>query len=423
MAITTWNATHYAAFIKSRFPQRQIDSVVEFEKPTLQSLKKVDDLYGKETFIPLEMDQPQGYGTTLGGTAGIVASSSVNYITSSRGLRWVITRAKGYGMLQIDGETMLAAASDEGSWFRTRERETKGMLSQLGQKLEMMLWQDGTGSIGTVTADPGTGTTFTLNPIQDAINFHEGMYVQFHATSSGVPGTVRAGGPYEVTGVNYGTGVVTVGAALDAAILSSGSTDHVIRFTDTALVAAPGLRGIPAYIPATDPTDTFFGLARTLYPQKLGGHRQAWLGSIEETVKALDSSIRRVNQRPKTLWLSYANFNRLDNELGARGYRMENGGEGVFGRSSLMMSSPGGPIAIKAGPYVPETGAWLLDMDTWELHHRGGLPHIVEDDGNVALRVQSLGGGNVDDSIEVRFRWLAQLVCTNPFANGRAAIS
>lgn len=418
---TKYNSTEYQAFIKTRFPQKEIESLVTFGKPFLGAVKKVDDLTGKQTEVPVETDHPQGMGDAL----SQLLDTSNQYITSSRGVRWAITRAKGYAMLTIDGETMLAARDNDGAWFRTREREVKNILEQLGQQLEMMLWRRGDGSVGQITADPGTGTTFVVNAGQ-SINFHEGMFVQFYANSSGVPSTsARSGGPYQVTGVNYDTETITVAAAIDASV---GSDDFVVRSTNSGYNASTptGVRGVPAWIPSTAPTDTFFGVARTLYPQKLGGHRQSWLGSIEETVKALDVKIRRVNQKPKTLWLSYGNFNRLEQELGARGVRLEDGGEGKFSRPALMMSSPGGGVTVKAGPYCPDDAGYLLDMDTWELHHLGGLPHIIEDDGNVAMRIQSLalgGTATAADGIEMRFRWMCNLFCTNPFANGRAAIS
>lgn len=401
MAGTVYSATEYVAFIKNRFPQRKIDSLVSYGQPTLTEIKKSDELYGNVTVVPVETDHPQGISAAFA-TAQAGA-------TSTRGIAFQITRAKGYGVVSIDGETLVVSSRDDGAFFRAREREVKNMAEQLGQHLEMQLWSSGNGSLGTLSADPGTGTTFTLSQPADAIKFHEGMDILFYADSSGNPGTVRAGGVRTVTAINFDTGVITVSAALDAALASG---DHVAREGDVLLY----LKGIPAWIPASDPTDTFFGVPRTNFPQKLGGHRQSWLGSIEETVKRLDSKIRRINQRPKTLWLSFSNFNRLDLELSARGYRMENGQQGTFGRPSLMMTTPGGGVTVKAGPYVPETAGFLLDMDTWTLMHAAGLPHMITDDGNTALR------RDAEDSIEIRWRWLAQLKCVNPFANGRLEI-
>lgn len=421
----TYSTSTYSHFIKNRFPQREIDSLVTFQKPFLERVKRVDDLYGDTTYLPIEMDHPQGLGSLI----TQLPSTARSYVTGTRGKRWGLTRAKGYAMVLVDGETMMAAASNEGAWFRTREREVKNMLEQLGQQLEMFCFRDGSGSIGKVTTDPGTGTTFTLASIPDALNFHEGMWVQFYADSSGIPSTsARSGGPYQVTGVAYDTGIITVSAAIDADVLSSGSTDHVVRFTNADYIASTpaGLRGLAAWIPSSAPTDTLFGVARTGLGPKVSGFRQSWLGSIEETAKTLDAVVRRHNQMPKTLWLSYANFNRLEIELGARGMRVEDGSEGKFGRAKLMMATPGGGVEVVAAPYCPDDVGYLLDMATWELHHRGGLPHIIEDDGNVALRIQSFADGAtaaIADGIEVRFRWFAQLACTNPLANGRIAIS
>lgn len=430
MALTTYATTEYAAFVKTRFPQKEIDSLVTFGVPFFSDVKKVDDLVGKQTEVPVETDHPQGLGSSLAALQS--TTSGLDQLTLSRGVRWAITRAKGYAQLVLDGETMMAMRSDDGSWFRHRAHETKRMLTSLGQQFEAMLWKGGTGSLGQVSADPGTGATCVVAN-GDIINFHEGMWIEFYSNSSGAPNTLRAGGPYYVVAVNYDTSTLTLqelnagtleAAAIDASV---GSDDHIVRKGNTGYVAsATAIKGVPAWIPSADPTDTLFGVARTNYPQKLGGHRQSWLGSIEESVKALDAKIRRLNQAPKTLWLSYSNFNRLDLELGARGYRIEDGEQGKFGRPSLLMSSPGGGVTVKAGPYVPEDAGYLLDMATWELHHLGGLPHIVEDDGNVAMRVQSMALGGtaaVADAIEIRFRWMANLFCTNPFANGRVAIS
>jgi len=421
MAISgLYNASQYEAFVKTRFPQKEIASLVTFGKPFLEAVRKIDDLEGKQTEVPVETDHPQGLGSGLDTIATTAMAPG-----SSRGIRWAITRAKGYAMLALDGETLMAMRSNDGAWFRQREREVKNILESLGQQFEMMLWKNGYASLGTSDGDPSGNTYFDLVTDSDAINFHEGMYVDFYANSSGNPsGSARAGGPYQVTVVNYDTGRITVSGAIDAAVATG---DHAVRAGNSGYVASgTALKGVPAWIPSSDPTDSLFGVTRTNYPQKLGGHRQSWLGSIEETVKALDVKLRRVNQKPKTLWLSYSNFNRLELELGARGIRTEDGGAGKFSRPSLLMTGPGGPVSVKAGPYCPEDAGYLLDMDTWELHHLGGLPHIVQDDGNVAMRIQSLALGaaaGIADGIEMRFRWMANLFCTNPFANGRAAIS
>lgn len=415
---------YFEIFLKNRYPQTKIENLVEYGKPFLSEVAKSDELTGVITYKPVELDSPQGLGTTLD-VANTSATSNTATVGggSSYGTRWEIVRSKYYALLTLDAETMLSMRDNEGAFFQSREHEVDRIMEQLGQQLEMALWSKGTGSLGQVSGEPGTGATFTLQQPPDSIKFHLGMRVNFFANSSGDPsGSARAGGPYTVTKVNEDTGVISVTPNLDTAVAAD---DHVIRVGDEASSFGALIKGVPAWIPTADPSaTTFFGVDRTQAIQKLSGHRQSWLGSIEETVKRLDAKIRRVAPtKPKTLWLSYSNFNRLDLELGARGMRMEDGSAGKFGRPSLMMTTPGGAVEVKAGPYVPETGAWLLDMSTWKLMTLGKAPHLVQDDGNVALRLAASVASNGGDAIEIRWRYFAQLFCSRPYSNGYAAIS
>ncbi len=405
--------TALTAFFKTRYPQRKVENLVDFAKPTLEALGRSDELTGLQTIIPMQLDLPQGLSVTL--------RTAIDNASPIYGKAWTITPATYYAGMRIDSKTLMAAKNDQGAFFRLKEREVEGILNQLGLEFEKHLWSAGTASLGTLTSDPGTNTYFEVSH-GDALAFHVNQVVRFYADSSGAPGTERAGGTRTISGINYQQSStvarITVSAAMDTAV---GSGDHVCRDGDVNAT----LKGIPAWIPSSDPTDTFFGVARTGHPQMLGGWRQGYLGSIEESAKKLVSNLSRVKQTPKTLWLSFANWNRLEIELGARGMRMEDGEQGKFGRPSLMMSTPSGPIAVKAGPFVPDTAGFLLDMSTWKLMTLGSAPHLVEDDGLTArvIGVASRDGSLAEDGVELRWRAFLQLVCLNPFANGRFAIS
>jgi hypothetical protein len=406
--------TALTAFFKTRYPQRKVESLVAYEKPFLEALGRSDELTGIQTIIPMQLNLPQGVSASL---RTAIDNSSPIY-----GKAWTITPAAYYGGMRIDARTLMAAKNDQGAFFRLKEREYEGILNTIGLDLEKYLWGAGTATLGLLSADPGTNTYFDV-PRADGIAFHVNQQLRFYADSSGSPGTERAGGARTVTGVNYAYSAtlarITVSAAMDAAV---GSGDHVCRDGDVSAV----LKGIPAWIPSADPGATsFFGVDRSGHPQMLGGWRQSYLGSIEETAKKLVSEMSRFSQRPKTLWLSYANWNRLEIELGARGMRTEDGGKGHFGRTSLLMSTPAGPVTVKAGPFVPDDAGFLLDMSTWKLMSLGSVPHLVEDDGLTArvVGVASRDGSLAEDGIEIRLRYFAQLVCLNPFANGRFAIS
>jgi hypothetical protein len=401
--------TALTAFFKTRYPQREVENFMSWGNPFLSELTRSDELTGIETLIPMQLDLPQGMSVDI--------RKAIDNASPSVGRRWTVTTSEYYAGIRINAKTLMAARNDSGSFFRLKERELEGQLKGLGLEFEKHLWGNGSASLGTLASDPGTATTFTLDEPADALSMHQNEVIRFYADSSGLPGTERAGGTRTITGINYTTGVVTVSAALDAAL---GSGDHVCRDGDVNAV----LKGVQGWIPASDPTDTWFGVARTAFPQMLGGWRQTYLGSIEETVKKLDSSLRRVNQRPKTLWLSYSNWARLEMELGARAVRQEDGGSAGFGRTSLVMTCPGGPVTIKSAPFCPENAGFLLDMSTWKLMSLGKVPHIVDDDGLTArvIGVASRDGSLAEDGIEIRYRAFPQLVCDCPFANGRVEI-
>lgn len=413
MAITTseMSATQIVAYFKVKYPQRVVDNLVEYDTAFWKDLKKTDDLEGITTRIPIQLDAPQGLSADI--------QAAMGNMTPSVGRAWQIEPAENYGGVRIDAKSMLASRNNKGAFFKLREREYESLMQQMGQRFEAQCWQTGSGKIGRVSGTPGTGTTFQLENIEDSINFHEGMTIRFYdglVSDPTEPDTADESpeGTRVVSAVNHDTGVITVSVALLGTVVD---LDVVVRDGDLDSLAT----GVPKWIPAADPTDTLFGVARTNYPQMLGGHRGTWQGTIEETVKTLDAKIRRFNQKPKTLWLSYANFNRLDLELGARGMRMEDGKKGVFGRTRLMMSTPGGGCEVKCSPYCPEDTMFLLDMSSWEVHSLGALPHLVKDDGLSAVRVGF--GASAEDAIEIRVRAFWQLVCVNPFANGRAPIS
>ncbi len=89
------------------------------------------------------------------------------------------------------------------------------------------------------------------------------------------------------------------------------------------------------------------------------------------------------------------------------------------------MTTPAGPVTVKAGPFVPDDAGFMLDMSTWKLMSLGEVPHLVQDDGLTArvIGVASRDGSLAEDGVELRWRAFMQLVCLNPFANGRFVIS
>lgn len=410
-ATVVFNSTQFTAFMKKLYYGGRIESLVNFQTPFWKEVSKSDGFIGEEELVPLELDDPQGIAGSLRGAIGSESSN--------KGIRWILTRALGYASLSVDGVTMIVTKGSEGAWFEAKKRNIDGQLRQMGQQFEMMCFGDGAGKLGQLQSDPGTGTTFTV-AAADAINFHEGMTFNAYANSSGALSTLRTG-DYVVSKVNWDTGVITMDtslssvAAIDAGV---GSDDWLVR-KDTNDQA---MKGLGAWLPETVPSATFFGLNRQSYSeQKVAGFRATWQGSIEETIRLLYARMVKYNQKPKTLWLSHANFNRLDLELGARLVRNSSSAL-AFGAEGILMNTPSGTISVRTSPYCPDSVGYLLDMDSIKIRHASGLPHLIEDDGRAATRIGSTEQDAVD-GIRMYWRWLGQMAIVNPPSNGRFVIS
>jgi hypothetical protein len=301
----------------------------------------------------------------------------------------------------------------------------------MGQEFEKQLWGTGSPTQAIVATDPGVAAIWSVTLDTDIRKLGKGMRFLVFANAAGVPGAVRAGGPYVIDTINYTTRSFTTTTVANAAV---AVTDHIVREGDcleategdpsTATVKAT-MVGIPGWIPVADPTATlFFNVDRSGHPQVLAGWRGTYLGSIEESAKTLDAQMRPYGRKAKALWLSAANFNRLEFELGARAIRQDDGSKATFGRPAIAMATAGGVLPVKVGPYVPDTHGWLLDMSSFSLHSLGPVPHQIQDDGMTAYRIR--GGGtaaSAEDGIAMEWRAWPQLVCDMPFDNGVFPIS
>ena len=64
-AASIMTAAGLTAFFKTRFPDREVQNLVCYDKPLLSALSKKDDLEGVETLIPFQLDVPQGMSVAL----------------------------------------------------------------------------------------------------------------------------------------------------------------------------------------------------------------------------------------------------------------------------------------------------------------------------------------------------------------------
>lgn len=408
MAVTT----NLEKFLKSRFPQKEVYDCAIAPTQFLNAVKKADVLEGDYTYVPIKTESAGGTAATLG-IAQAAAVTHADTVQGGRytsiGARWQVPRKALYTVVRVPGEDIHASRSNKGAFIRLLESEIESGLLSHGQTLAQQAWGNqygsGTGIIGKVGSI--NSSTVTLTEASDAYSFHVGMSVGVHANADVDATGANFDEVLVVTNIDYGAGTVTFNAA-------TGLTANDFLY-QADLGDATAMFGVRDFIPLSAPSSTaFLGVDRTVNVNALSGHRQSWLGSIEETVKKLDAKMRRRNTKAAmACWLSFNNMHRLEMELQGRAYR-EDGSEkdALFGLPGLILNSPGGRIKFMADSFMHEDCGFLLDMDTWEMMHLEGLPHIVQDDNNRLLRVSDA------DSVEARIRSWQHLVCKEPIRNG-----
>lgn len=373
-------------------------------------LTKYDDFDGADLKFPFNQDVPVGVSPTF---SKAQANPSASTFTG-----WTMTTRKTlYGFLTISAEAMKASRKDIGAWLKVRAKET----NEIRDYMKMVLgghafWGDGAGNLATVVSVTGSNpvTIITVSR-RETIKFHKNQRLNVATTRTG--GAILSGGGadlvYRVDSINRATGAL--GVTRMSSTTDAAAADYL--YLEGSYDAFP--LGVSAFIPATSPTTTLLGMTRTDDPVMKGGWREDWQGSIEESAKLLVANMGQYfDSTNAALWLSRYNWFRLEQELSAQGRVVrDQSATAKFGTPGIVLQTPEGDVTVVSDPYCPQDAGFLLDNSTWETHHLDPLIHVVDDDGQVAIRQAA------DDGIEIRLRSWSENICQRPFKNGRFVIS
>jgi hypothetical protein len=206
------------------------------------------------------------------------------------------------------------------------------------------------------------------------------------------------------------SGATISGLTANDLIIPEG--DHNLRLT-----------GLDGWLPSTAPTsgDSFFGVDRSDDATRLAGIRFDAAGmNILEAV--IDASSRGAENgaRPDKLFINFDKWRELCNYLGSQkmytqGTAWAPSGQpkADVGFQGVKIHGPSSVIEVYADRHCPAGTGYLLQMDTWCLHSTGGVPMLLEEDGQTILREAT------DDAYEGRWGCYYQMYCNAPGYNVR----
>lgn len=396
--------TSIAYALKKLYASKRPENLAARDRVFLSMVKKEGGFVGKDLTVAVQYGNPQGVG-------GVFSNAQAN-AASSKGIAWTVTRARKYGFATIDAETIESTKDDQGAFIRALRNEVDGMLDEMGHRMAIELYNDGTNVIGQVSSV--SSNTVTLTDADKVKNFSVGMKLIVSANTDG--SSPRASGATStVTAIDEDNGTVTV----DSLQASTTANDYLFMDGDTSTQGAVSMKGLAAHLPLTAPTngDSFYGVDRSVDVGRLSGWRvNNTSAPIEENAMTLSAKIQRAGGRPDALFLNPPNWANLSKALGSKVIR-DPGGDGTFGFEYIQMATPAGMVKVYSDPECPSNRGYMLEMRSWMLKYLGpSIPHIVMDDGLESLRQSS------SDGVEVRGRLWGNLYCTAPGHNGVFAI-
>lgn len=396
------DSTTFTNLLKTLFPQEKVHNLAMLGKEWLGRVPKKQNFYGKNMVVPVDYGNPQGRSASL--------TKAKTNATAASNIAWTVTRAKDYGYIEYDAETLAASSNDDGAFAEAVQHDGNMLIDELSKSLAIALYGSGSGSIGQIATGGIAGSTITLTNKYDVLKFAKNMVLALSAADGG--GALKSGGAtMTVASKSFAAGTVTMTAGVVASIAAAAAGDFV--FADGDYDAK--VKGLEGWLPQSVTATAWFGVDRTVDPEALGGWRvtdttlppeEAFLQATELVVMGGGKPNLAITSPP-----IYAN---LIKGLSSKVVYQGNGQGMTVGTDSVTIMIDGAKMELVADPLCPATRTWILQKETWTFHHLLALPHIVADDGQEKLRLSS--GSNLD-AIEMRCRYYGQLVCRAPGRN------
>lgn len=377
----------FDAMLKERYVASDlVEKLVFTENFYLEMLKKRgnnDVVGGKYVVVPIQYALPTGTGAKF--------STAQGRANNTRSVAVQVEMGDYFGDVKIGEKVMAASKTPSQAFFKNETLEIDGLYTRAGEMLSIHAIGNGGGSIGRIATGGISGNVLTLAATGQASNWEVGDYLVASGDGDGSAGTeVLRAGTSPVVATNYGANTITLDNVADITGLSAG--DYIAK--ESEFFGNNGnpiiMRGLQAWITASDAPQTLWNITsttRAINPQRFAGCRiptseLAALGLDERLSKAGAYGTAVFKTRiPTTGWCNPLDWQVLETQLRAKGYRMEKDEETKFGFSSIKCVVGGTTIPIRPERHIPRGQFYLLRNEDFGLHWLGGDLLYPQDEG------------------------------------------
>jgi len=395
--------TKFGPGLKAYYSNQKVENMTYKDYPFYAMVPKKKDFFGKNYPLPIQIGNPQGRSHTF-------AKAKANQ-TSSVYKDFTLTRVKDYSLATVDNEVAEASENDKGAFLKALTNEIDSAIRSSASSMGSMVYGDGSGCIGQISAGTNVATTtLTLAVADDIVNFEVGMTLVFAAARSS--GSLRnSGATLSILSIDRGAGSMVLSAAINT-VTGTIAGDFVFIDGDRNLAVS----GLAAWLPETAPTsgDSFFGVDRSVDSTRLAGVRYDGSAlSIEEALVGGLTLCNREGGNPKIVFMNYTDWSNLELALGSKVQYMvtEAFGRADIGFQGIQVKTNKGVANCVADPFCPRGVAYGITMESWALYSLKEPIRILDLDGNKILRTSDA------DAVELRVGGYFQLGCNAPGHN------
>jgi hypothetical protein len=397
--MTVGSTLDTVAFIYRRdYSTHQIADIALRDHVWYAKLHKEGGFGGEDFTYPVRYGNPQG-------VSGTFSRARAN-VSGSKGLQFRAERCMKYGIITLDDISIRAAKGSNKAFYNLVTMESDRIIEEVGDSLAFDFHRDTTGLRGRVASI--TGNVVALENADDARNFKEDLVIIADNSANGL--TPRAGTTF-VVAVDEDANAVEFDDVTD---VSMQVGDYLFRDGD------PGtcIEGLEICTPLVAPVrgvDSFRGKDRGVNPKRLAGVRlddpelnpEVIIGKL-----AVSSSKVGKTHMPDEAYVSPDRFFEMTQRMNAKVEYTDAGGTANYGFQYIVVHTTAGPVRVFGDPDARPDRVRTSKDGTQYIKHLDGLPHIIDTDGNMSLRM------NDENAIETRVQGISNLIQDDPSAQG-----
>lgn len=341
--------------------------------------RTANDVVGKDVRKAIRFGVNAGVraGTETGDLPDASASDYATFVAPLKNI---------YGTIEISDKALRATATNEGAFINILNEEMKALEKSASFHFSRMLFGDGTGYLGTVTAATSEGTIVT--PIE---NFVEGMCVEFY-------GLGDAFSCCKIKSINPMVGQIRFDASEDPGTIPQGTKVYV-----SGARTSGELTGLKALFE----NNTLYGLSKNradMCPQSTTSE------NLTETIiqTQIDAVEEKTGQKIDFIICSWGVKRALVEYFNGLGKTLPTV-ELEGGHKALSFNG----IPIVADRFCPKGTMYLLTSECFKLYQLCDWEWLEAEDGKILKQVS---GKPVYQATLVKY---AELLCDNPAAQAR----